>query len=167
VTITRDVGSALRFASRGSWRKWLAKNHATKGEALLIIYKRAPKNSRFSSNDAREVALCFGWIDGWFKPLDDERWLMRYTPRRRGSNWSKYNIARAWKLLNEGQMTPDGIARLPPDVLEVWEKHKPAVTVVNTTGAEGGEIRFSDGKNYFSMIKLPARAPDNGPSVRK
>src|SRR5690348_15136629 len=95
----RDIQSALRFTSRGGWRKWLTKNHETKTEALLIIYKRPPKNERFPSHHAREEALCFGWIDGWFRPLDDERWVMRYSPRRRGSNWSKYNIARAWKLL--------------------------------------------------------------------
>jgi len=69
----RDIQSALRFISRGGWRKWLAKNYATKDGALLIVYKRAPKNARFSSRDALEEALCYGWIDGWFKPIDNDR----------------------------------------------------------------------------------------------
>jgi uncharacterized protein YdeI (YjbR/CyaY-like superfamily) len=159
VTARRDVGSALRLASRASWRKWLTKNHEVKREALLIIYKRAPKNARLSSTSALEEALCFGWIDGWFKPLDDDRWVIRYTPRRKGSNWSKYNIARAWKLLNEERMTQAGIEKLPPDVFEVWKKHEPPATVINGVGAQGAEIRFSDGKNYLSMIKMPSRAP--------
>jgi hypothetical protein len=155
----KNVEGALRFASRERWRKWLEKNHAAKSEALLVIYKRPPKNERFPSHHAREEALCFGWIDGWFRPIDDERWVMRYSPRRRGSNWSKYNIARVWKLLNEGKMTPAGIAKLPPDVLEVWKKHRPPVVVVSTWG-EGGRIRFSDAKDYLSKIKMPALALD-------
>ncbi len=158
--ITRDVRSALRFNSRQSWRKWLAKNHTTRKEVLLVIYKRTPKNASFSSRDALEEALCFGWIDGWFKPLDEERWVIRYTPRRKGSNWSRYNIATVWKLLNEGLVTPAGIGRLPHDVLEVWEKHKPDATVITYSGgAQGRKVIFSDGKSYLSMIKMPARAP--------
>jgi len=157
---TRDLRLARRFSSRGSWRKWLTTNHSTKHEALLIIYKRSPKNARFSTRDALEEALCFGWIDGWFKPLDDERWVIRYTPRRKGSNWSPYNIASVWKLLNTGLMTPAGIAKLPHDVLTVWEKHKPSMTILtNVGGAQSRKIVFSDGKNYLSMIKMPARAP--------
>ena len=155
----RDLKFARRFASRTSWRKWLAKNLASKKEALLIIYKRAPKNSKLSSRDALEEALCFGWIDGWFKPLDDDRWVIRYTPRRKKSNWSKYNIATAWKLLNEGQMTLAGTSRLPEDVLDIWKKHKPDATIItNKGGAQGREIRFSDGTNYLSMIEMPAKA---------
>jgi uncharacterized protein YdeI (YjbR/CyaY-like superfamily) len=154
----RDVRGALRFTSRRRWRDWLEKNHAVKREVLLIIYKRPPKNLRFPSNHALEEALCFGWIDGWFKPIDEERWIIRYTPRRNGSNWSRYNIARAWKLLNEGRMTPAGIARLPPDVLRVWEKYRPPVTVVNSV-AQGMDIIFHDGRDYLSKVKMPARAP--------
>lgn len=159
LTIARDLRSARRFASRESWRNWLEKNHDTEDQALLIIYKRAPKNARLSSTLALEEALCFGWIDGWFKPLDDERWVIRYTPRRKGSDWSKYNIARAWKLLNEERMTEAGIARLPQDVVDVWRTHKPPATVINGVGAQGTEIRFSDGKDYLTLIKMPARAP--------
>ncbi len=154
----REIRSALRFTSRGSWRKWLAKNHATKDEALLIIYKTGPKNARFSSRDALEEALCFGWIDGWFKPIDEERWVMRYTPRRKGSNWSKYNIARALKLLNEGRMTHAGVERLPRRVFQIWKRYKPSLTIIDSRGAQGGEIRFSNGRDYLSMIKMPAKA---------
>ena len=157
----RDVEGALRFTSREPWRKWLEKNHATKIAALLVIYKRPPKNERLPSRHAREEALCFGWIDGWYKRLDDERWLIRYSPRRKGSNWSKYNIARAWKRMNEGKMTSAGIARLPPDVLRVWERHRPPVVITDRGGGMNPqwEVRFSDGKDYLSKIKMPALAP--------
>jgi len=154
----RVVQSPLRFNSRESWRRWLEKNHSTKKEAFLIIYKRALKNAKFSSPDALEEALCFGWIDGWFRPLDADRWVIRYTPRRKGSNWSRYNIATAWKLLNERRMTPAGVAGLPRDVLEVWEKHYPQPTVIVRV-TQGRGIRFADGKNYLEMVEMPARAP--------
>ena len=99
-----------------------------------------------------------GWIDGWFKPIDTERWVIRYTPRRNGSNWSKYNIATAWKLLNEHKMTPAGVAKLPKDALEIWEKYRPQATVIVRV-TQGRGIRFADGRNYLSMVRMPARAP--------
>jgi len=154
----RDVEGALRFTSRERWRKWLEKNHAAKSEALLVIYKRPPKNEKFPSRAALEEALCFGWIDGWFKPIDTERWVVRYTPRRKGSNWSKYNIATAWNLLNEQKMTSAGVAKLPKDVLEIWEKYRPQATVIVRV-TQGRGIRFADGKDYLSKIKMPALAP--------
>lgn len=91
--------------------------------------------------------------------MDEEHKVQRFTPRRKGSNWSPYNIASAWKLLNLGLMTPAGVAKLPKDAIEVWKEHKPEPTVItNIGGAQGRRIEFADGKNYISMIKLPARA---------
>ena len=98
-----------------------------------------------------------GLTDG-SNPLDNDRWLIRYTPRRKRSNWSKHNIATAWNLLNENKMTPAGVARLPKDVFEVWEKHRPHATVIIRV-TQGRGITFADGKNYLSMIKMLARAP--------
>lgn len=146
----RDLRGALRFTSR---------NHGIKNEALLVIYKRAPRNASLSNRGALEEALCFGWIDGWFKPIDNDRWVVRYTPRRRGSGWSDYNIARAWKLLNEGKMTPAGVAKLPSDVVRVWEKYRPSPIIMDSRGARKGEIRFADGKAYLSKVSKPALTP--------
>ena len=153
----RNTQRALRFASRKSWRNWLERNHDTKNEALLIVYKRAPKNASFSNSDAVEEALCFGWIDGWFKPIDADRWVIRYTPRRKGSSWSNYNIARAWKLLNEGKMTTAGVTKLPAEVVRVWEKYSPSVTVVNPRDRV---IQFADDRTeYLSKVRRPALTP--------
>ena len=154
----RDLRGALRFPSRRKWRSWLEKNHDKKNEAFLIIYKRPPKNAKFPSRAALEEALCFGWIDGWFKPLDNDRWVIRYTPRRKGSNWSKYNIATAWNLLNQERMTDAGVAKLPEAVLEVWKKYRPQATVIVRV-TQGRGIKFADGRNYLSKVKIPSRAP--------
>ena len=138
----------------------MARNHSTKTEALLIVYKRAPENASLSSRDALEEAVCFGWIDGWFKPVDKERWVIRYTPRRKGSSWSDYNIARAWKMLDDGKMTAAGKAKLPTDVLEVWEEYHPSPFIVDSRGARKGEVRFTDQKmNYLSKVRKPALTP--------
>jgi uncharacterized protein YdeI (YjbR/CyaY-like superfamily) len=154
---TRLRSKPFRLATRKRWRKWLEKNHNTKDEALLVIFKRAPKNASFSNRDAVEEALCFGWIDGWFRPLDSERWVIRYTPRRKGSSWSDYNIVRAWKLLNEGNMTSAGLAKLPADLITVWEKYKPQPVEVHPRNRV---IKFTDEKiDYLSKVKRPALTP--------
>jgi len=156
----KNLQRAVRFASRRHWRRWLERNHSSKVEALLIICKRPRKNQTLSANAALEEALCFGWIDGWFKPIDDRRWVIRYTPRRKGSNWSMYNVARAWKLLNEGRMTPAGISKLPEEVLLVWERYSPRpIIAASLAGAQEKKIEFEDGKDYLSMIRLPVRSP--------
>ena len=155
----RIAPKALHFSTRPAWRRWLERNHAKRSEVLLGIYRKAPKNASFSNRDALEEALCFGWIDGWFRPIDKDRWIIRYTPRRAGSSWSRYNIARAWNLLNAGKMTSTGTAKLPPDVLDIWRKHRPSSTIEDSRGARRGEVRFSDGKDYLSKIRQPALTP--------
>jgi hypothetical protein len=132
-------------------------NHASRNEVLLSIYNRAPNNAEFSNRDAIEEALCFGWVDGWYKPIDSERWAIRYTPRRRGSSWSDYNIARAWKLINEKKMTPTGFAKLPPEVIRVWREFSPRPMEVNPRNKV---IRFvNEDVDYLSKVKRPALTP--------
>ncbi len=128
-----------------------------KDEVLLVIYKREPKTGTFSNLDAIEEALCFGWIDGWFRPVDFERKVQRYTPRRKGSSWSDYNIARAWKLLAEKKMTPAGRAKLPADVVSVWKEHRPRVIEVEPRNRV---IRFADERiDFLSKVTRPALTP--------
>jgi uncharacterized protein YdeI (YjbR/CyaY-like superfamily) len=147
---------ALEFTTRNEWREWLNRNHASKDEVLLVIYKREPKTGTFSNLDAIEEALCFGWIDGWFRPVDSEHKVQRYTPRRKGSSWSDYNIARAWKLLDEKKMTPAGRAKLPSDVIKVWRDLSPQVTEVDPRNRV---IRFADNVDYLSKIRRPTLTP--------
>lgn len=151
------VSKSLSFTSRRKWREWLVRNNAKKSEAFLSIYKGAPKNEAFSNRDAVEEALCFGWIDGWFRPVDNDRWVIRYTPRRKGSSWSDYNIARAWKLLSEGKMTQPGRVKLPAEVVRVWEEFRPQLLEVHPRNST---IRFaSNDVDYLAMVKRPAKTP--------
>jgi uncharacterized protein YdeI (YjbR/CyaY-like superfamily) len=99
----------LYFTDRKEWRKWLEENHTTFEEVWLRYYKKPSGKPRIPYNDAVEEALCFGWIDGKIKRINEEYYIQRFTPRRNGSRWSKYNINRVEKLKKEGLMKPDGL----------------------------------------------------------
>jgi len=97
------------FRDRKEWRKWLEKNSNSADEMWMIIYKKHSGRKSIPYVDAVEEALCFGWIDGKIKRVNDEYFIQRYTPRRKGSRWSRYNIERVGKLIKEGKMTPAGL----------------------------------------------------------
>ena len=99
----------LYFTERKEWRKWLEENHLTCREIWLQYYKKPSGKPRIPYNDAVEEALCFGWIDGKIKRINEDYYIQRFTPRRPGSRWSKYNIERVEKLLKAGLMTPAGL----------------------------------------------------------
>jgi uncharacterized protein YdeI (YjbR/CyaY-like superfamily) len=94
--------------NREQWRNWLAKNHAKETEVWLVFLKQHTGNSNVSYNDAVEEALCFGWIDGVKRSIDEDRYMHRFTPRKSDSKWSKLNKERAQRMLKAGQMAPAG-----------------------------------------------------------
>lgn len=98
----------LHLESARKWREWLEKYHDSEREAWLIFYKKSTGKQTFSYREALDEALCFGWIDSREQGIDSERFKLRFTPRRKGSNWSKINIARFKKLLSEGKIAPAG-----------------------------------------------------------
>jgi uncharacterized protein YdeI (YjbR/CyaY-like superfamily) len=98
------------FPSASDFRRWLAENHDRAGELWLGIYKKGSGRTGISYLEAVEEALCYGWIDGLARGHDEHSYVQRFTPRRRGSNWSEPNIARAIRLIEEGRMQPVGLA---------------------------------------------------------
>lgn len=109
-----DPAKTLYVPTRAAWRKWLAKNHDRVSEIWLIYPKKNSGEPRVSYDDAVEEALCFGWIDGLVKPVDESRYMQRFSPRRPNSNWSDINCERYARMVSEGRMTPAGAAK-PPD----------------------------------------------------
>jgi uncharacterized protein YdeI (YjbR/CyaY-like superfamily) len=103
----------VSFADQAAFRAWLAAHH---GDAPAGVWlKIAKKGTDVESVDypqALEVALCFGWIDGQKKGLDETHWLQRFTPRRSRSIWSKVNRAKAEALVEAGDMQPAGLAEM-------------------------------------------------------
>lgn len=97
------------FESREAWREWLLKNHATFREIWVIYYKKHTKVKSIVYREALEEALCFGWIDGIIKTIDDQTYKQRFSPRKPKGNWSETNIRLALQLEAEGRMHPSGL----------------------------------------------------------
>jgi uncharacterized protein YdeI (YjbR/CyaY-like superfamily) len=96
------------FAAEADFRRWLAANHDKAEELVVGFWKKGTGKPSIDWPQARDQALCFGWIDGIRKSLGEDSYTIRFTPRRRGSNWSKVNLARFEALNAAGQMTPAG-----------------------------------------------------------
>ena len=105
-----EITTTLTFTTRQEWRKWLEDHHNSETEVWLIYFKKHTGKPTIPYDDAVEEALCFGWIDGLVKRLDQERYTQRYTPRKKKSIWSESNKARVKKMISEGKMTPAGLA---------------------------------------------------------
>ncbi len=111
------------FQGREDWRAWLAENHAAAQEIWLIIRKKHTDKAGLTYIEALEEALCFGWIDGILKRIDDEKHTIRFTPRRRNSIWSEQNKRRVAKLIQAGRMTEAGLAKIKEAKANgQWEK---------------------------------------------
>ena len=96
------------FATEADFRHWLSANHATAPELLVGFWKKGSGKPSIDWPQARDQALCFGWIDGVRKSLGDSAYTIRFTPRRTGSIWSRVNIERFKALKAAGQMTDAG-----------------------------------------------------------
>jgi len=97
------------FATAAEFRAWLAAHHADEPELLVGFYKKGSGRPSMTWPESVDEALCFGWIDGIRRRIDDERYSIRFTPRRPRSIWSAVNIRRAGELIAEGRMTPAGL----------------------------------------------------------
>lgn len=107
-----NVGKTFYAKNRSEWRAWLAKYHKTASEIWLIYYKKASGKPRVPYNDAVDEALCYGWIDSILKPIDDEKYAQRYSPRKKTSKLSDMNRERVRRLIKAGRMTKAGLAAL-------------------------------------------------------
>lgn len=98
------------FSSAKEFEGFLEHEHATASGFHLKLAKKSSGIPSVSASEAVEVALCYGWIDGRANGLDDSWWLVRYTPRRPKSIWSKKNVTTIGRLVEGGRMRPAGIA---------------------------------------------------------
>ena len=100
------------FKSAKAFEAWLKKHHAASDGLWLQIAKKGADEPSVSYADAVEIALCWGWIDGQKKSLDDQHYLQRFTPRRARSIWSKINVDKVAALVDAGRMQAPGQAQL-------------------------------------------------------
>jgi uncharacterized protein YdeI (YjbR/CyaY-like superfamily) len=99
----------LAFPDPAAWEKWLAAEHAGASGLWLKLAKKGCPHPTVSYAEALDIALCFGWIDGQKRPLDDDYWLQRFTPRKPRGKWSKINRGKAEALIAAGRMRPAGL----------------------------------------------------------
>jgi uncharacterized protein YdeI (YjbR/CyaY-like superfamily) len=100
----------LFFHSPSAWRAWLEKHHAETEELWVGLYKRDSGRPSITWPEAVDGALCFGWIDGIRKSIDEVSYKIRFTPRKPRSVWSAVNVKRATELSTLGLMHPAGLA---------------------------------------------------------
>jgi uncharacterized protein YdeI (YjbR/CyaY-like superfamily) len=102
----------LQFATSDAWEAWLEREHGRTPGVWLKIAKKDSGIATVTYAEALDVALCFGWIDGQKRGFDATWFLQRFTPRRRGSKWSKINTGHVERLLVVGRMRPAGLAEV-------------------------------------------------------
>jgi uncharacterized protein YdeI (YjbR/CyaY-like superfamily) len=153
----------IPFASREAWAAWLEEQHATSVGLWLKFAKKGSGLDTVTYAEAVEVALCYGWIDGQVRKLDEDHYLQRFTPRRARSRWSKTNRQKATELIERGEMKPAGLreveraksdgrwdaaydapstATVPEDLRRELEKNEPAREFFETL----------DGRNRYAIL---------------
>src|SRR4051794_21831257 len=102
----------LAFSSQAEFEAWMEEHHAVSDGIWMKIAKKATGIPTCSAPEALDVALCFGWIDGQRKPLDETYFLQRYTPRRARSKGAQINVGKAEGLKRAGRRRPAGVAEI-------------------------------------------------------
>jgi uncharacterized protein YdeI (YjbR/CyaY-like superfamily) len=97
------------FKTPAGFRRWLEKHHGSATELLIGFYKKGSGRPSISWPESVDQALCFGWIDGIRRNIDEISYSIRFTPRKPGSTWSNINIKRAQVLIDQGLMRPAGL----------------------------------------------------------
>jgi uncharacterized protein YdeI (YjbR/CyaY-like superfamily) len=104
-----DPEKVREFATEAGFWKWLARHHDTESEVWIKIHKAGSGLRSITPKEAIDVVLCWGWIDGIRKGLDDKSFLQRYTPRGARSVWSRINVDNVARLIEDGRMTEHGL----------------------------------------------------------
>jgi uncharacterized protein YdeI (YjbR/CyaY-like superfamily) len=104
-----DATEPIFFATPDEFRAWLEEHHDSAREVFVGYYKTSSSRPSITWPQSVDQALCFGWIDGMRKRIDDERYMIRFTPRKPSSTWSAVNVERIKELTELGLMRPEGL----------------------------------------------------------
>ena len=144
------------FEDVKEFRKWLTENHRSEKAIWLGFYKKSTGKKSIDWPGSVDQALCFGWIDGIRKSIDEKSYKIRFTPRKPGSHWSKVNIQKIKELKKKNLLLPDG--------LKAFEKRKKERTGLasfeqgdlNLPEEFNKEFRKSKGAYSFFRSKAPS-----------
>src|SRR5256885_13765875 len=147
------------FPTPASFRAWLSRHNRQRNELWVGFYKRSSGKPSITWPESVDQALCFGWIDGIRKGVDEISYQIRFTPRRRGSIWSAINIKRAKELVRQKQMRPTGLKAF-------------AARSENKSGVYSYEQRSTELKQSYAKLLKKNKAASNffnkqPPSYRK
>ena len=111
-----EITKSFTPSNLADWRNWLTKNHDREREVWLVYFKVASGRTNIDYESSVEEALCFGWIESIIQKIDEEKYARKFNPRRMESIWSETNKRRLVKVIREGRMTEEGMARVTFDV---------------------------------------------------
>jgi uncharacterized protein YdeI (YjbR/CyaY-like superfamily) len=143
------------FKTPSDFRKWLAKNHTNTTELLVGFRKKGSGKPSITWPESVEEALCYGWIDGVRKRVDDDSYTIRFSPRKQTSTWSAINIKLVQKLIAEKRMRPSGLA--------AFKARKATKSVIysyeNRPQSLSPEFEKAFKKNKTALAYFEAQAP--------
>ena len=134
------------FSSADAFRKWLSDNAAKSRELLVGFYKIGSDRPSISWSESVDEALCFGWIDGVRRRINDESYSIRFTPRKRTSIWSAVNIAKMEKLKGQGRMQLSG--------LKAFEYRKEHKSVIHAYEQKSAAVLSAEEVKVFKQSKV-------------
>jgi len=111
-----NVSRSIPVATAAELDAWLHAHGGSEREIVIALYKKASGKQTVTLAALQETALCHGWVDTQTKRIDEERYAIRFVPRRPGSTWGPKNRRIARRLLQEGRVKPAGAATLPDDL---------------------------------------------------
>ena len=138
------------FKTAAGLRRWLMNNHHKEPELWIGFYNSKSKKSGVSYKEAVDEALCFGWIDGIRKSVDEESYTNRFTPRKKKSNWSNINTRRMEELIAQGRVAEAG--------MKVWQARDESRTGVYSFEKEAASLprafekEFKANKNAWAFF---------------
>ncbi|HEX8613126.1 MAG TPA: YdeI/OmpD-associated family protein [Telluria sp.] len=158
-TMAAQDDAPCAFASQAAWAQWLAEHNASSRGLWLRHAKKGAPEATVSYQEALEVALCFGWIDGQKKSCDQHYWLQRWTPRSARSIWSQVNRDKALRYIAEGKMQPAGLAEVERAQRDGrWEAaYAPASTAQVPPELEAAFDAHPGAREFFATLNAQNR----------
>jgi uncharacterized protein YdeI (YjbR/CyaY-like superfamily) len=149
-----DAVESLLFPSQAAFAEWLAASHAMSDGVWLRHSKKGAPELSVSYQEALEVALCFGWIDGQKRAFDAHHFLQRWTPRRARSLWSKVNRDKVLRYIDEGKMQPAGLREIERARADGrWDAaYDPASTAVAPDDLIAAFTRYPGSAEFFAGL---------------
>ncbi|MBN2320496.1 MAG: YdeI/OmpD-associated family protein [Acidobacteria bacterium] len=144
----------LHVETRNKWRRWLAKNHDRSAGIWLVFYRKHSSVPTLQYDDAVEEALCFGWIDSIIRKRNGDSHLRKFTPRKPASRWSQLNKRRVEKLIQQGLMTENGMAKVrQARASGLWDKpDRPPVSMEIPREFEAALAKNGAARRFFDRL---------------